>query len=131
MPDPTQSRVRTPDPNYMALEGVRPTLRPMSTSQAASDNTICRPLGYRVKAVTFVTPDTSYACGANTDSVYLDNEDMSFSGVSPYGAQEIPPGKALTIEEVDPGWFHFGSPTANQKLFVSFGGPSPTPPAAK
>ena len=135
MPDPTQSRVRTPDPNYIALEGAKPSLKPVSTSAAGSDNVFCRPLGYRVKALTLVTPDSTYATGANTDSVYIDLEDMNIQpGVTPNsfaGPIEIPPGKAWTFEEVDPGWFHFGSPTANQRLFVTYGGPTPTPPSAK
>jgi len=128
---PVQSRITVPAPTCIPLEGVRPTLRPISTGAAQNDNVISRPLGYRAKALTMVAPDSTYACGTNTDSVYIDTEEVSFSSTSPYGAQELPPGKALTIEECDPGWIHFGSPTKNQLVFVSYGGPSPTPPAAK
>ena len=126
-----QSRQYFPRPETVLLEGAKPALKFVLTQTAGSDNIFCQPMGYRVKALTLVAPDSTYVSGGNSDSVYVDLEDINFSAASPYGAIEIPPGKAWTFEEVDPGWFHFGSPTANQRLFVTWGGPSPTPPQAK
>ena len=132
---PVPTRMKTADPSTIQLEGARPGLKWVSTQGAGSDNILSRPLGYRVKALTVVAPDSSYATGANSDSVYVDLEEVSFpAAATPTGLNgpvEIPPGKSWTFEEVDPGWYHFGSPTANQRLIVSYGGPSPTPPNSK
>jgi len=125
-----ESRIVTPSPMLSPLEGHRPGIRTINTGPAGSDNIVSRPLGYRVKAVTFVAPGSLYksGAGANTDSVYIDVEEINVqSGATPTalsGPHELPAGTALTIEEVDPGWIHYSSPTANQRLMVSYGGPS-------
>jgi hypothetical protein len=122
------SRVVPPSPATTLLEGHRPSCKAVTTGAAGTDNILSRPLGYRVKALTVIAPGSLYNSGANSDSVYLDLEEINLqAGVTPgaiAGPHEIPPGTALTIEEIDPGWIHFGSPTANQRLMVSYGGPT-------
>ena len=123
------SRVVEPRPPIVNPKGAKPSLRTVYTGPAGSDNVICQFLGYEVRALTLVTPGSSsnMVGGANTDSVYLDLEDINVqAGAEPAtGPFELPPGTALTIENVDPGWIHFSSPTANQKLSISYGGRPP------
>jgi hypothetical protein len=117
-----------PVPTVIRLEGHRPSAKSVSTGSACSDQIISRPLGYRVKALTLVAPGSLYKTTQNTDSVYIDIEDINFStGGTPQpngGPFELPAGTALTLEEIDPGWIHYGSPTANQTLLVTYGGPT-------
>ena len=108
------------------LAPFRPGARTVSTGPIANaDIPLCRPLGYQCKAVTLATPDSNYASGANTDSVYIDIEDVAINGTPGLnGPPELPPGTYVTIEECDPGWIHISSPTANQRVFVTYGGPT-------
>ena len=140
MPDTTQaiprnivvSRQREPEPPIKNLGGARPGVYTLQLAVAAQDYAVWRPLGYPVRALTFITPGNSFNSGANSDSVYLDTEDISgiVAGSTPSstsGMIELPPGVMLTIEETDPGWYHATSPTAGQRLFVIFGGPHAIP----
>jgi hypothetical protein len=135
--DPTRivtSRQRTPDPPVIQLGGYRPGLRTVSLATAGVDYPLSRPLGYAVRSLTLIAPGglnaaggNLFATGINTDSVYIDTEETNVqAGTTPNalgGTAELPPGTMLTLEEVDPGWYHVASPTAAQRLFCFWGGP--------
>lgn len=123
-----QSRVVAAAPDVTPLEPFRPAARGI-VLQANTDTPISRPLGYRCKAVTIQNPGSTYKTTPNTDSIYLDIEDINLPGTGTPAANlapgtEIPPNGSLTIEEVDPGWIHIASPTAGTRALITWGGPS-------